>query len=277
MKRDNKAKIIFLPLLIVFLCIWSNGLVFAYGGGGGGGSYDQPKASETARKYTREELQAIFSGLPEDIREMIIDKQEGKTRTPAQLNLIKSIFLSAENWKHQSEEAIWQSYEEVAVVLDQAGQNAEIVLAFTTGGTSTFVTGTLFGATRAGVSEYSKGKGVEDILQAMAVSVAVDKIMGNVQGLKNMSTRGERLVDMVARAAQLNQNPKVRQYLMKVGTKAGVYKSGEKLTKDTIAAILNAMATQVRKASVPTMSPPMTTYMGPGEFVVTPMGQTLYK
>jgi hypothetical protein len=267
----STSKTLKILLISGFLLLLTAGLTFACngggGGGGGGGGSDSsasttppPKKTDEVKTYTREELEDFFSGLPDGVRDMIISKQEGKPRTPAQLNLIRNIFLDAEKFKNESEEAIWKSYEEVAVVLDQAGQNAELVLAFTTGGTSTFVTGTLFGATRAGVNEYSKGKSTEDIIQAIAVAVSVDGIMNNVGQLKKLGDRGGKLVDMVSRAAKLNKNPKVAKYLMKVGIKAGLYKQGEKLTKDTIGAILNSMATGIRNAEVNNSTP--ATYEG---------------
>ena len=288
MEKDKKIKIIPLFVVILFLFLSITGSVFAYGGGGGdksgtsdddvGGPPPAPtKKSDIVKEYTREELEEIFSGLPEDVVEQIIDRQEGKPRTPAQLNLIKSLFLSAEKFKNESEEAVWQSYEEIAVVLDQAGQNAELVLTFATGGTANIVTGTLFGAVRSGANAANEGKSTEDILQAMAVAVAVDKIMSNVSGLKKLGDRGGELVDMVSRAADLNKNPQVMKYLVKVGAKAGLYKEGEKLTKDTIGAILSYAGDQARKAAAAPTSPPVDTYMGPGEYDTTPSGQKVYK
>ncbi len=288
MEKDKKIKITYLLIVILFLSLGITGSVWAYGGGGGnpasdsdsavgGPPGDPPKKSDVVKEYTREELEQIFSGLPEDIKEMIIDKQEGKPRTPAQLNLIKSLFLGAEKFKHESEEAIWQSYEEIAVVLDQAGQNAELVLTFATGGTSSFVTGTLFGATRAGINATNEGKSTEEILQAMAVAVAVDKIMSNVSGLKKLGDRGGELVDMVSRAAELNKNPQVMKYLIKVGAKAGLYKEGEKLTKDAIGAILSYVGDQARKTTAVPTSPPMPTYVDPGYDIDRNTGQKMMK
>lgn len=284
MEKDKKIKITYLLIVILFLSLGITGSAWAYGGGGNpasdsdsavGGPPDPPKKSDIVKEYTREELERIFSGLPEDIKEMIIDRQEGKPRTPAQLNLIKSLFLGAEKFKHESEEAIWQSYEEIAVVLDEAGQNAELVLAFATGGTSNIVTGTLFGATRAGINAANQGKSTEDILQAIAVAVAVDKIMSNVKGLKKLGDRGGELVDMVSRAADLNYNPKVAKYLMKVGAKAFGYKMGEKLTKDQIGAILGYIGDQARKAQPAPVSRPMPTYVDPG-YHIDPINQQKY-
>jgi len=288
MEKDKKIKITHLLIVILFLSLGITGSVWAYGGGGGdrsgasdddiGGPTATPtKKSDIVKEYTREELEEIFSGLPADVVEQIVDRQEGKPRTPAQLNLIKSLFLSAEKFKNESEEAIWQSYEEIAVVLDKAGQNAELVLTFATGGTANIVTGTLFGAVRSGANAANEGKSTEDILQAMAVAVAVDKIMSNVSGLKKLGDRGGELVDMVSRAADLNKNPQVMKYLVKVGAKAGLYKEGEKLTKDTIGAILSYVGDQARKTAAAPTSPPVDTYMGPGEFVTTPIGQKVYK
>jgi hypothetical protein len=67
------------------------------------------------------------------------------------------------------------------------------------------------------------------------------------------------------------------KYLVKVGAKAGLYKEGEKLTKDTIGAILSYVGDQARKTAAAPTSPPVDTYMGPGEFVTTPTGQKVYK
>lgn len=287
MEKDKKIKITYLLIVILFLSLGITGSVWAYGGGGnpasdsdsaaGGPSEDPPKKSDIVKEYTREELEEIFSGLPEDIKKMIIDKQEGKPRTPAQLNLIKSLFLGAEKFKHESEEAIWQSYEEIAVVLDQAGQNAELVLTFATGGTANIVTGTLFGAVRSGANAANEGKSTEDILQAIAVAVAVDKIMSNVKGLKKLGDRGGELVDMVSRAADLNKNPKVAKYLMRVGAKAFGYKLGEKLTKDQIGAILGYIGDQARKTTAVPTSPPMPTYVDPGYDIDRITGQKMMK
>jgi len=276
MEKDKKTKITHLLIVILFLSLGITGSVWAYGGGGGGGGRPgesdsdaggpppaPTKKSDIVKEYTREELEEIFSGLPEDVVEQIVDRQEGKPRTPAQLNLIKSLFLSAEKFKNESEEAIWQSYEEIAVVLDKAGQNAELVLTFATGGTANIVTGTLFGAVRSGANAANEGKSTEDILQAMAVAVAVDKIMSNVSGLKKLGDRGGELVDMVSRASQLNKNPQVMKYLVKVGVKAGLYKEGEKLTKDTIGAILGWAGDEARKAAAAPTGPPTETYTPP--------------
>jgi len=250
MEEMHRFRILLILLLIVLLSAGMCNSAFAYGGGGGGGGGDPiisnpPKKSNVVREYTREELEDFFSGLPENVREMVIDKQEGKPRTPAQLSLIRNIFLDAERFQHESEEAIWQSYEEIAVVLDQAGQNAELVLTFVTGGTSNIVTGTLFGATRAAVNAANEGKSTEDILQAIAVTVAVDNIM-KIKGLNKLGNRGGELVDMVYRANKLGKNRKVVSYLARVGAKAGIVKAGEKATKDQIGAILSYMADAAR-------------------------------
>jgi hypothetical protein len=288
MEKDKKTKITHLLIVILFLSLGITGSVWAYGGGGGdrsGASDDDigvpppapTKKSDIVKEYTREELEEIFSGLPADVVEQIVDRQEGKPRTPAQLNLIKSLFLSAEKFKNESEEAIWQSYEEIAVVLDKAGQNAELVLTFATGGTANIVTGTLFGAVRSGANAANEGKSTEDILQAMAVAVAVDKIMSNVSHLKKLGDRGGELVDMVSRAADLNKNPQVMKYLIKVGAKAGLYKEGEKLTKDTIGAILSYAGDQARKTTAAPTSPPMPTYVDPGYDIDRNTGQKMMK
>jgi hypothetical protein len=261
-KRNRKPGILAFFISVLFLLSAGASCVLAYGGGGGGGGAgvgdSTVRASDVVKVYTRTELEAFFSGLPDKVRDMIINKQEGKPRSPAQLNLIRNIFLQAESFQHQSEEAYWQSYEDLAVLLDKTGQNAELVLAFTTGGTSTFVTGTLFGATRAAANEYSKDKSVSDIIQAIAVTVAVDQIM-KIDKLSKIGERGNKLVDMVYRANKLNKNPRVLKYLTKVAIKAGIHKEGENFTKSQISNILNYVANKVRttevKTSVPYRSP----------------------
>lgn len=272
MGNRKKLKLLAMLFLVLLLSIGVCESTFAYGGGGGGGGSGSdpffdgpPKKTETVREYTREELEEFFSGLPDNVRDMVIDKQEGKPRTPAQLNLIRNIFLDAEKFQHESEEAIWQSYEEIAVVLDQAGQNAELVLTFVTGGTSNIVTGTLFGATRAAINAANEGKSTEDILQAIAVTVAVDNIM-KIKGLDKIGTRGGELVDMVYRANNLAKNPKVVSYLARVATKAGIVKAGEKYTKDQIGAILNYMANTAKKHEVKTTKKPTDIYRNQAGF-----------
>ncbi len=285
MGKDKKMKIIRFSIMILFLSLWVTGSVFAYGGGGGdrsgtsdddmgvqlpdppkppdeggGGGGDGGKESDRIKKYTRDELKKFFSGLPDDVVDRIISKQEGKPRTFAQLNLIRGLFLDAEKWTNQSEADVWQSYEGVAVVLDKTGQSAEMVLGFATGGTSNIVTGTLFGATRAGINAVNEGKTTADIIQAIAVTVAVDKIMNKVEGLKKLGDRGGQLVDMVTKASQLNKNPAVAKYLIKTGIKAGIYKEGEALTKEAIGAILGYVGDEARKAAAAPTGPPTETY-----------------
>ena len=282
MGKDKKMKIIRFSIVILFLSLWVTASVWAYGGGGGfkdgssdddigvqlpdpsdkegGGGGGGGNESDKIKKYTRDELKNFFSGLPDDVVDRIIAKQEGKPRTFAQLNLIRSIFLDSEKWKNESEADVWESYEGVAVVLDKTGQSAEMVLGFATGGTSNIVTGTLFGATRAGINAVNEGKTTAAIIQAIAVTVAVDKIMNKVEGLKKLGDRGGQLVDMVTRASQLNKNPAVAKYLIKTGIKAGIYKEGEALTKEVIGAILNYAGDEVRNAASTPTGPPTETF-----------------
>ena len=104
-------RILLLPFLILMLSVGICTSAFAYGGGGGGGGGDSdadpylsgpPKKTEMVREYSREELEEFFAGLPANVREMVIDKQKGKPRTPAQLNLIRSIFLQADRFQQES-------------------------------------------------------------------------------------------------------------------------------------------------------------------------------
>jgi len=261
-------------IIILLMFSFDAKQVNAYGGGsGGGGGGESSGASELGsttksdikRVYTRSELERFFSGLPPSVREMIIDKQEGKERSLAQLHLIRTIFLQAERFKGESEASYWQSYEDLAVLLDKTGQNAELVLAFTTGGSSTFITQTLFGAVRAGANEYSKDKSVGDIIQAIAVSVAVDKIMAT-KNLSRIGNRANNLVDMVYRANKLKKNPRVLKYLAKVGAKAGIYKQGESYTKAQIANILNFIANQAKKLEPTNTTPSPNIYRNQAGF-----------
>ena len=270
MGKDKKIKIILLSVLILFLSVSVTETVFAYGGGGKNPASESDSAAgppakrtDTVKKFTKEELENFFAGLPDGLRQRIIDKQVGKPRTLAQLNLIRSLFLDAEKFRNESDAAYWQSYEEVAVVLDKAGQNAELALAFTSGGTSSaavkFITGTLFGASRAGLNAYNEGKSVGDIIQAIAVTIAVDNVM-KLKNLERIGGRASDLVDMVSRAARLNKNPQVTKYLVRVGMKAGLVKYGEKLTKDQIGNIMNYMANQARNARPTRTSRPANIY-----------------
>jgi hypothetical protein len=271
MEKTTCMKIILPMTLILFLFMSVNNSAFGCGGGGGGGGKGGAKGGRgdapttTIQKFTRAQLEDFFKGLPEDVRELIISKQEGKDRTLAQLNLIRGIFFEAEKFRHESDAAIWQSYEDLAVLLDKTGQNAELVLTFVTGGTSTIVTRTLFGTVRKGVDEYSKGKSVGDIIQAMAVAVAVDNIM-KAKGLKRLGDRGGQLVDMVYRANKLNKNPRVLKYLAKVGVKALGFRQSEQFTKAQIGKILNYIANAAKKKQVVNTTPVYSRQMGCGCF-----------
>jgi hypothetical protein len=269
MEERKKTKIILLSILVLFLSVSVTESAFAYGEGGNkGGGGDEitgglapTKNSDIVKEYTREELEDFFSGLPDGVREMVIDKQEGKPRTPAQLNLIRNIFLEAENWNQQSTEAVWQSYEEIAVVLDQAGQKAEFVLTFVpgTGWVVNAITGTAFGTVREGVNAYSAGGSNADIAQAMAVNIALSQIM-KFGSLEKLGSRGNELLDMVSRAGKLQKNSKVWKYLARVGAKAVGYKVGEELTKNQIKEILNYIANEAKTAEVRPISPPPMIY-----------------
>lgn len=289
MRKDKKTKIILLLILILFLSVSVTGSVFAYGGGGDpadpedSDSYVPPKKSDMVKKYTREELNTIFSSLPSGIRQLVIDKQEGKPRTKAQLIKILRIFLQAQNFKNQAESIdanAWADlvgyWTDLAIFLDKRGKDAEFILSFVPA--AGWMSGTAFGAVRAGIDKYAEGKGVVDIAQAMAVSVAVDQIM-KVGSLKDLGKRGDELVDMIQRADKLKRNSKVTKYLRRVGAKLLGTKVTEKLTKDQIGEVLGYIADQARAAEAKPTSPPpvVTSYMGPGGYDVTPTGQKLYK
>lgn len=264
MGKRKKTKVILLIILILFLSVLTTESLFAYGGGGGGDEKEDvspPKKSSIVTTYTKEELTVIFLGLPSGIRELVIDRQEGKPRTPAQLNLILNIFLEAESWNQQSEEAIWESYEGLATVLDKAGQQAEFVLTFVpgTGWVVKTITGVAFGTVREGLNASNLGGDSADIAQAMAVNVALTQIM-KFGSLEKLGKRGSKLLDMVSRASKLKPNSKVMAYLLKTGGKAVGYKVGEELTKAQFKSLLNFTAKHIRKAEVGAISQPPTIY-----------------
>lgn len=243
MEKTGCMKIILSMTLILFLFMSVNNSAFGCGGGGKGGRGDTP--TTTIQRFERSDLERIFGGISsDDLRKLIINKQLGKERTLAQLNLINELFLSAESFRHESDAAIWKSYEDIAVLLDKTGQNAELVLAFATAGTSTIVTGTVFGAGRKGIDAYTKDKSVGEIIQAVAV--AVDNIM-KFKGLKRLGERSGQLVAMVHRANKLKTNPKVRQYLAEVALKAGLFKGVEQFTKAQTDTLLNYIANAAKK------------------------------
>ena len=272
MEKTGCMKIILSMTLILFLFMSVNNSAFGCGGGGksGGKSGRGDTPTTTIQEFKRAELEEFFKGISsKDLRELIIKKQLNKERTLAQLNLIRELFLSAEKFRHESDAAIWKSYEDIAVLLDKTGQNAELVLAFATAGTSTIVTGTVFGAGRKGIDAYTKDKSVGEIIQAVAVAVAVDNIM-KVKGLKRLGERSGQLVAMVHRANKLKTNPKVRHYLAEVALKAGLFKGVEQFTKAQTDTLLNYIANAAKKKQVVNTTPaynymrsPSPVYRGP--------------
>lgn len=283
MGKSKKTKKILLFLLILVFLVSIPQSVFAYGEGGDDNSTSTGSDSDVGtKKYTREELETIFQGLPDGIRQLVIDKQVGKERTKEQLVKILKIFLQAQNFKNQAESIdanAWADlvgyWTDLAIFLDKRGKDAEFILSFVPG--AGWMSGTAFGAVRAGIDQYAEGKGVKDIAQAMAVSVAVDQIM-KVGSLSKLGKRGDELVDMIARADKLKRNSRVSKYLRTVGAKLMGIKIGEKLTKDQIGQVLNFIADSAQKKQVVNTQPPtMVNYMGPGGYDVTPTGQKLYK
>ncbi|MCD4719782.1 MAG: hypothetical protein K8S13_07960 [Desulfobacula sp.] len=265
MRKDKRTKVILLAILILFLSVSVTTLVFAYGGGGKNPASESDSAVggppvDEAREYTREELNAMFSGLPTGIRELVIGKQEGKPRTKAQLIKILRIFLQAQNFRNQAESIdanAWADlvgyWTDLAIFMDKRGKDAEFILSFVPA--AGWMSGTAFGAVRAGIDKYAEGKGIKDIAQAMAVSVAVDQIM-KVGSLSKLGKRGDELVDMIQRADKLKRNSKVTQYLRRVGRELFNVKIEEKLTKDQIGKVLGYIADQARAAEVKPVSPP---------------------
>ncbi len=283
MGKRKKTKNILVSLLILFFLGTAPQFVFAYGDGGDDRSTSTGSDSDVGtKKYTREELEKIFKGLPEGLRKLVIDKQVGKERTKEQLIKILKIFLQAQNFKNQSESIdanAWADlvgyWTDLAVFLDKRGKDAEFILSFVPG--AGWMSGTAFGAVRAGIDKYSEGKGIKDIAQAMAVSVAVDQVM-KVGSLSKLGKRGDELVAMIARADKLKRNSRVTKYLRTVGAKLMGIKIGEKLTKDQIGKIINYIADSAQKTQVVNTRPPtMINYMGPGPYDVTATGQKLYK
>jgi hypothetical protein len=287
MAKSKKMKKILVSLVILPFLVSIPQSVFAYGGGGGGSGGAKSTSAETdslieTKKYTREELEEIFKGLPEGLRKLVIDKQVGKERTKAQLIKILKIFLQAQNFKNQAESIdanAWADlvgyWTDLAIFLDKRGKDAEFILSFIPG--AGWVSGTAFGAVRAGIDKYSEGKGIKDIAQAVAVSVAVDQVM-KVGSLSKLGSRGDELVAMIARADKLKPNSRVAKYLRRVGAKLVGYRVGQKLTKDTIGKIINAIADSAQQAQVTNTQPPsMINYMGPAPYDVTATGQKLYR
>ena len=280
MGKSKNTKKTLVSLLILFFLVSVPQFVFAYGEGGDSQASDSD--AQQTKIYTREELEEIFKGLPEGLRKMVIDKQVGKERTRAQLIKILKIFLTAQNFKNQAESIdanAWADlvgyWTDLAIFLDKRGQDAEFILSFVPG--AGWMSGTAFGTVRAGISKYSEGKGMGDIAQAMAVSVAVDQVM-KLGSLSKLGKRGDALVDMIARADKLKRNPAVNKYLRSVGAKLLGYKLTEKYTKDMIGKVIDAIATSARNAQVTNTQPPtQMNYMGPGSYDVTRTGQKLYK
>jgi hypothetical protein len=280
MGKSKKAKKMIVSLLILLFLVSVPQFVFAYGGGGD--SQSSREDTPQTKIYTREELEEIFKGLPEGLKELVIDKQVGKERTKAQLIKILKIFLEAQNFKNQAESIdanAWADlvgyWTDLAIFLDKRGQDAEFILSFVPG--AGWMSGTAFGTVRAGISKYSEGKGIGDIAQAMAVSVAVDQVM-KLGSLSKLGKRGDALVDMIARADKLKRNPAVNKYLRSVGAKLLGYKLTEKYTKDMIGKVIDAIATSAQNTQVTNTRPPsQMNYMGPGPYDVTNTGQKLYK
>lgn len=267
MKR-SKDRIILLFIMITFLSACVTGSAFAYGGGGGGGGGNSgnTKASDEfadeasgVKKYTRDELNDFFSSLPAGVRDLVVDKQVGKDRTKEQLEKIRHIFMEAELFQNQAESIdanAWADlvgyWTDLAVFLNDRGKDAETILSFVPA--AGWMSGTAFGTIRAGIDKYSEGKGAGDIAQAMLLSVAVDKIM-QVGSLKNLGSRGDKLVDMIQTADQFKHSPRVKAFLRRKGAELLGIKIGEKFTKDMIGKVLEAIANQVRSAEVQNSRP----------------------
>jgi hypothetical protein len=280
MGKSKKTKKILMSLLILFFIVPAPQCVFAYGDGGDGPSV--ASNSQQTKIYTTEELEKIFKGLPEGLRKLVIDKQVGKERTEAQLIKILKIFLEAQNFKNQADSIdanAWADlvgyWTDLAVFLDKRGQDAEFILSFVPG--TGWITGPAFGTVRAGISKYSEGKGIGDIAQAMAVSVAVDQVM-KLGSLSKLGKRGDALVDMIARADKLKRNPAVNKYLRKVGAELVGIKVKEHFTKAQITKIIDAIATSARNAQVPNTQPPtQMNYVPPAPYDVDIYGRQLQR
>ena len=162
MGKSKKTKKIIVSLLILFFFVSVPQFVFAYGEGGDSRTSD--KDIPQTKKYTREELEEIFQGLPEGLRNLVIDKQVGKERTKAQLIKILKIFLQAQNFKNQAESIdanAWADlvgyWTDLAIFLDKRGQDAEFILSFVPG--AGWMSGTAFGTVRAGIEQIFRGQG----------------------------------------------------------------------------------------------------------------------
>ena len=278
MGKRKKTKKILVSLLILFFFVSVPQFVFAYGEGGGADGRDEN--TQETKKYTREQLEEIFQGLPEGLKNLVIDKQVGKERTKAQLIKILKIFLQAQNFKNQAESIdanAWADlvgyWTDLAIFLDKRGQDAEFILSFVPG--AGWVTGPAFGTVRAGISKYSEGKGIGDIAQAMAVSVAVDQVM-KLGSLSKLGKRGDALVDMIARADMHKRTSRVSKYLRTVGAELVGIKIGEKFTKDQIGKIIDYIATSAQNAQATNTRPStMMNYVPPAPYDVDIYGREL--
>ena len=162
---------------------------------------------------------------------------------------------------------------DLAIFLDKRGQDAEFILSFVPG--AGWVTGPAFGTVRAGISKYSEGKGIGDIAQAMAVSVAVDQVM-KLGSLSKLGKRGDALVDMIARADMHKRTSRVSKYLRTVGTELVGIKIGEKFTKDQIGKIIDYIATSAQNAQATNTRPStMMNYVPPAPYDVDIYGREL--
>lgn len=278
MGKSEKTKKILVSFLILFFLVSVPQFVFAYGDGGDSQSSNED--TQQTNKYTREELKEIFKGLPEGLRNLVIDKQVGKERTMAQLIKILKIFLQAQNFKNQAasiDANAWADlvgyWTDLAIFLDKRGQDAEMILSFVPG--AGWMSGTAFGTVRAGVSKYSEGKGIGDIAQAMAVAVAVDQVM-KLGSLSKLGKRGDALVDMVARADKLKRNPAVKKYLRSAGKKLLGYKLTEKYTKDMFSMVIEAIANSAQNTQATNTRPStMMNYVPPAPYDVDLYGRDL--
>jgi len=278
MGKSKKTKKILVSFLILFFLVSVPQFVFAYGEGGD--SQASNEDTQETKKYTREELEEKFKGLPEGLRKLVIDKQVGKERTQAQLIKILKIFLQAQNFKNQAESIdanAWADlvgyWTDLAIFLDKRGKDAEFILSFVPG--AGWMSGTAFGTVRAGIDKYSEGKGIKDIAQAMAVSVAVDQVM-KLGSLSKLGKRGDELVAMIARANLHKRTSRVSKYLRTVGVQLVGLKIGEKYTKDQISKIINYIATSQQNAQVTNTQPStMMNFVPPAPYDVDIYGREL--
>lgn len=279
MKNSLNLKRLLTAVLAITLLSPMPAMACGGGGGGGGGGNGEgfgapTSAADEVKSFSRSELEDFFSGLPDGVRELVIDRQEGKPRTIRQLSTIRGLFLQAERWRQEADESYLQSWEEIAVVLDEAGQWSETVLSVISGGKAELVTGTVFSAIRAGADQYRDDKEYADILQAIAVSVAVNNITSRGR-LGRMGDRKDRLVNYISRASEL-ESPKARALMTQMALDVGIIRVAEEFTEKTLEALLNIMADQVRKIEVKPQAP-MVRYVPPPAFDETPLGIRVYR